>query len=86
MSRRCPDTKHTRGTAAEVVPALHGIQQEPAWPSIMAGHWPEHWQNSEPPPDRHRDLVSLLTEDGLNDETWQAIEGFYTFMLVSPTQ
>ena len=71
------------GTADNVVPALRGIQQEPAWPSTMDGHHPEDWPDSEPPPDRRCHLIYLQNEDGLIHETISAIRSFYMFMLVS---
>ena len=73
------------GTADSVAPALHGIQQEPAWPSIMDGHQPEDWPLREPPPSRGCHLFYLQVEAGLNHETLLAIHSFYVFMLVSLT-
>lgn len=70
------------GTAAQVVPALHQMEEEPAWPYFVAGHQPQDWPSSEPPPERHQDLVYLATERAVGDETAQAIHSFYSFMLV----
>lgn len=64
------------------MPALHQIRQEPAWLSIMAGHQPQDWPGSVPARDRHQDLVYLATHKLLSDESVQAIERFYPFMLV----
>ena len=79
------------GSAGEVAPidivglALHGIQQEPAWPSIMDGHQPEDWPNCEPPPDRGHHLVYLHSQGWLTHANMLAIRSFYLFMLVSLT-
>ena len=61
------------------------MEQEPAWPHLMAGHQPQDWPGSEPPPDRHQDLVYLAAENALSDETAQTIHSFYSFMLVCLT-
>ena len=74
------------GPAEELLPALHDIQQEPAWPSIVAGHRPQDWpDNVSPTVSRyHQDVVHLSSKKVLKDEAAQAIHSFYTFMLVSP--
>ena len=70
------------GTAEQVVPALHDMQQEPAWPSIVADHQPQDWLGCGPPTNCHQDLVYLTTEKALRKEPAQAIHSFYSFMLV----
>lgn len=73
------------GPAEELLPALHYIQQEPAWRSIMAGHRPQDWPDNAPPAASqfHQAITYLSSERVLNDEAAQAIHSFYTFMLVS---
>lgn len=70
------------GSAEEVVPALHSMQQEPAWPALLAGHKPEDWPGSVPPPKCHQDLMYLTSEKVLSDESAQAIHSFYSFIWV----
>ena len=52
-------------SAEQVVPSLHSMQQEPAWPAIVADHQPEDWPDSAPPPYCHQDLVYLSSEQAL---------------------
>ena len=73
------------GTAVQVLPALIWMEAEPAWPYFTADHKPQDWPDSEPPTDRHQDLVYLATEKALSDEAAQAIHSFYSFMLVRLT-
>ena len=74
------------GIAEQVVPTLHSMQQEPAWPAIVAGHQPEDWPDSAPLPDYHQDLVYLSSEKALSVESAQAIHSFYSFIWVRPKQ
>ena len=67
--------------AEQVVPSLHSMQQEPAWPAIVAGHQPEDWPESAPP-DCHQDLVYLSSEKALSDQCVQVIRSFYLFIWV----
>ena len=80
-----PASHFLGGLADSVVPALHGIQQEPVWPAIMDGHRPEDWSDSEPPPARRYHLVYLQSQDVLSHDHMLAMHSFYTFMLVSVT-
>ena len=69
--------------AEEVVPALHAMQQEPAWLSILANHQPCDWPSSVPIlPKCHQDLVYLTNEKILSSKSAQAMHSFYSFMMV----
>ena len=69
--------------ADQIVPALRDMQQEPAWPLVMAHHQPQGWQGSLPSlTGCHQDLVYLTTEKALNTKSVQVIHSFYSFMLV----
>ena len=69
-------------SAEQVVPSLHSMQQEPAWPAIVADHQPEDWPGSAPPPYCHQDLVYLSSEQAVTKESAQAIHSFYSFIWV----
>lgn len=79
--------------AAEgVVPALHLMQQEPAWPSILADRQPKDWPSvfaqqlaTSPNPHLELELFTTLNSERLeafNDNSAQAIQMFTSFMLV----
>ena len=70
------------GGAEQVLPSLHSMQQEPAWPAIVADHQPEDWPDSAPPPDCHQDLVYLSSEQAVSKESAQALHSFYSFIWV----
>ena len=68
-----------------MVPCLREMQQEPAWPSIMAGHQPFEWPAVGSVPSLsgwHQDVNYLATEKVLSSESAQVIHSFYSFMLV----
>ena len=68
--------------AEEVVPALHNMQQEPAWLFNLANSQPYDWRGSVPPPDCHQDLLYLTTDNQLSSKSAQASHSFYSIMLV----
>lgn len=67
--------------AVVVVPDMRKMQQEPAWPSIVAAH---HQCRSLSTSTHacHQDLVYLVSEKILDEEHALAIHDFYSFMLV----
>lgn len=82
VTRGCPES--LSGPAEQVLPYLHDIQQESAWPAIVAGHLLEHWPLFMGPKSHHEDLVFLTSEKALSDEVAQALHSFYSFLLVGP--
>ena len=71
--------------AEGVVPPLREMQQEPAWPSILADHQPQDWPVFGSAPKCYQDLVHLRKEKALNSKSAQAIQSFYSFMVVCLT-
>lgn len=69
------------GNAEQLVSTLHSMQQEPAWPAIVADHQPQDWPESAPPI-YHQDLVYLTSEKAVSDKSLLAIHSFYSFIWV----
>ena len=70
------------GIAEQVVPTLLSMQQEPAWPAIVAGHQPEDWPDSAPLPGYHQDLEYLSSKQAVSEESVRAFHSFHSFIWV----
>ena len=70
--------------AEELLPALHSMQQEPAWSSIATFEQYEGWVEAGVFSECHKDLSFLAAQKTLGDKAVQRICRFYAFMMVCP--
>ena len=70
--------------AEELLPALHSMQQEPAWSSLALVQQCEGWSDAGILSEWHKDLSFLAAQKILGDKAVQTIRSFYSFMMVCP--